>query len=192
MSNLRSDPTELPGVLIITPAVYHDARGNFREVYRRDAYAEAGLPPEFVQDNQSHSVQNVVRGLHFQTRKPQGKLICVLRGAILDVVVDIRRDSPTFGQHVAIELSEQNNRQLFVPAGFAHGFGVLSAEADVLYKCTDFYDPGAEGGIRWNDPDLAIAWPIPVPLLSAKDAVLPRLAEIPRDLLPLATQHPHA
>lgn len=190
MPNLRSEPTDLPGVLIVTPAVYHDPRGNFREVYRQDAYAAAGIAQEFVQDNQSHSVQGVVRGLHFQTRKPQGKLICVLRGAILDVVVDIRRGSPTFGRQLAVELSDQNNRQLFVPAGFAHGFGVLSAEADVLYKCTDFYDPGAEGGIRWDDPDLAIAWPIPAPVLSAKDRALPRLAEIPAELLPVFTPHP--
>jgi dTDP-4-dehydrorhamnose 3,5-epimerase len=184
MPNLRSESTDLPGVRVITPAVYPDSRGNFREVYRRDAYAEAGVPLEFVQDNQSHSVQHVIRGLHFQTRKPQGKLICVLRGTILDVVVDIRRGSPTFGRQLTVELSDQNNRQLFVPAGFAHGFGVLSATADVLYKCTDFYDPGAEGGIRWDDPDLAIDWSIPAPVLSAKDRALPRLAEIQPHLLP--------
>jgi dTDP-4-dehydrorhamnose 3,5-epimerase len=187
MPNLRCEPTDLPDVRVITPAVYPDSRGNFREVYRRDTYAAAGVPQEFVQDNQSHSAQHVLRGLHFQTRKPQGKLICVLRGSILDVVVDLRRGSPTFGRHLAIELSEQNNRQLFVPAGFAHGFGVLSATADVLYKCTDFYDPGAEAGIRWDDPGLGIVWPIAAPVLSAKDLALPRLAEIPVALLPVFT-----
>lgn len=184
MPNPRCEPAGLPGVLLLTPPVYADARGNFREVYRQNGYAELGIPDAFVQDNQSHSVRHVLRGLHYQIRKPQAKLVCVLRGAILDVVADIRPGSPTFGRHVMIELSDRNNRQLFVPKGYAHGFCVVSDEADVLYKCTDFYDPGAEGGVVWNDPALAIPWPVATPILSAKDQALPRLADIPADRLP--------
>ena len=184
MPRSQCEQADLPGVLIVTPAVFPDARGNFREMYRRDAYTAIGIPDEFVQDNQSHSVRGVLRGLHYQIRRPQSKLVCVLRGTVLDIVADIRRGSPTFGRHIAIELSDLNNRQVFVPAGYAHGFCVLSADADVLYKCTDFYDPGGEGGVLWSDPALAIPWPTATPLLSAKDQALPRLADIPPHLLP--------
>ena len=184
MAKLSCEQTPLPGVLVFTPQVFADARGNFREVYRRDTYTAAGISAEFVQDNLSHSTRGVLRGLHYQIQRPQAKLICVLRGTILDVVVDIRRSSPTYGRHITVELSDQNNKQIFVPAGFAHGFCVTSDEADVLYKCTDFYDPGAEGGLIWNDPTLAIAWQVSEPVLSPKDAALPRLADIPEDRLP--------
>ena len=187
MARLDCEPTALPGVLLLAPQLFADARGSFCELYRRDACAAAGIPDAFVQDNLSHSSQGVLRGLHYQTRRPQAKLVCALRGAILDVVVDIRRGSPTFGRHVAVELSDRNRRQLFVPAGYAHGFCVISAEADVLYKCTDFYDPGGEGGVLWSDPALAIAWPTRTPLLSPKDQVYPCLAEIPPQLLPAWT-----
>ena len=187
MSNLRCEQTILPGVRMLYPDVFADERGNFREVYRRDAYAAAGIRDEFVQDNQSHSIQGVLRGLHYQTRRPQAKLVCVLLGTILDVVVDIRRGSPTLGRYIAVEMSDRNRRQLFVPAGYAHGFCVLSAEADVLYKCSDVYDPGGEGGVLWSDPALAIPWPTPTPRLSPKDRIYPRLADIPPHLLPAWT-----
>lgn len=189
MAKLSCERTALPGVLLLAPEVFADARGNFRELYRRDACTAAGIPGEFVQDNQSHSVQGVLRGLHYQTRRPQAKLVCVLRGTILDVVVDIRRGSPTFGRHLAVELSEENHRQVFVPAGYAHGFCVISAEADVLYKCTDFYDAGGEGGVLWSDPALAIPWPTRTPLLSPKDLIHPHLSDIPPHLLPVWSQN---
>ncbi len=187
MAGLQCNATAIPGVLLLSADVYGDERGYFREVYRRDRYAAVGIPDEFVQDNQSHSVRGVLRGLHYQIRRPQAKLVGVVRGAIFDVVVDLRRGSPAFGRHVALELTDAEHRLLFVPTGCAHGFCVLSPEADVLYKCTDFYDPGGEGGVLWSDPALAIPWPIAAPLLSPKDRSHPRLADIPLHLLPVWT-----
>ncbi len=166
--------TCLPGVLIIEPKVHGDHRGFFQETYRADAYLEAGIPP-LVQDNHSRSQRGVLRGLHAQRLRPQGKLVRVSRGAVYDVAADINPASPTFGQHVGIELNDQNLRQLYLPPGYAHGFLVLSDEADFLYKCTDYYQPGDEIGVIWNDADLAIDWPSRKPQLSAKDSVLPTL-----------------
>ena len=166
---MRVTPTSLPDVLLIEPDVYRDARGFFLETYRADAYRAQGVDGTFVQDNHSCSLHGTVRGLHLQTRRPQGKLIRVLEGEIFDVAVDVRRGSPTFGRWVGVTLSAENFRQCYVPAGFAHGFAVTSARAQVEYKCTDIYDPGWELGIAWNDPAIGISWPIEHPLLSDRD-----------------------
>ncbi len=172
-------PTGLEGVVIIEPRIVGDARGYFMEAYVAHAWGEV-CPAPFVQENESHSVRGVVRGLHFQ-RAPhaQGKLVRVVRGRVLDVAVDIRVGSPTFGQHVAVELSEDNHRQLFVPRGFAHGFSVLSPEATFLYKCDAYYAPESEGSVAWDDPQLAIDWGVPhhEVVLSAKDRLARPLAE---------------
>lgn len=168
---LRCVTTDLPGVLLIEPAVYTDARGFFIESYHCTKFRDRGLNVEFVQDNHSYSVAGVLRGLHYQLAKPQGKLVHVIRGAIHDVAVDVRKDSPSLGRHVGIELSEGNHHQLYIPPGFAHGFCVLSSEAHVVYKCTDYYDPSSERTILWNDPELAIPWPVKEPILSEKDAL---------------------
>jgi dTDP-4-dehydrorhamnose 3,5-epimerase len=172
-------PTALPGVLIIEPRVFGDARGFFMETWHADRYAEAGIPSRFVQDNCSRSGRGILRGLHFQEPKGQGKLVHVLNGAVLDVAVDVRVGSPHFGQAVAVELSADNRRQLWIPPGFAHGFCVLSESADFLYKCTELYAPEHDRGIAWNDPDLGIDWPVKDPKLSAKDSALPRLKDAP-------------
>ena len=169
-------PTGLPGVIVLEPRVFEDPRGFFFESYHAERYARAGLPEHFVQDNHSRSIPGALRGLHYQLRHPQGKLVRVLRGAIWDVAVDIRRGSPTFGRWVAVELSADNKRQLYVPPGFAHGFCVPTEESEVEYKCTAFYVSEDERGIAWNDPALGIAWPITTPLLSDKDRAFPRLA----------------
>ena len=169
--------TKLAGVLIIEPKVFGDSRGFFFESYQKQRYRDAGIALDFVQDNHSRSARGVLRGLHFQIKKPQGKLVCVSRGEVLDVAADINPDSPTFGQYVGVVLSEDNHRQLWVPPGYAHGFVVLSESADFQYKCTDYYDPGDEGGIIWNDPTLAIEWGITHPSLSAKDQVHPTLTQ---------------
>ncbi len=162
--------TALPDVLILEPQVFGDARGFFLESYNRRRFAELGLPTEFVQDNHSRSARGVLRGLHYQIRQPQGKLVRVVRGAVFDVAVDLRRSSPTFGRWVGVELTEENRRMLWIPPGFAHGFLVLSEHADFLYKTTDFYAPEHERCILWNDPTLAIDWPLDgEPILSAKD-----------------------
>jgi dTDP-4-dehydrorhamnose 3,5-epimerase len=166
--------TILPGVLIIEPKVHGDNRGFFQETYRQDSYNSLGLP-DFVQDNHSRSGRGVLRGLHAQRLRPQGKLVRVTSGSVFDVVADINPASPTFGQYVGVELSDENHRQFYVPPGYAHGFCVLSETADFLYKCTDYYQPGDEIGVVWNDNDLAIAWPIANPSLSAKDIALPSL-----------------
>jgi dTDP-4-dehydrorhamnose 3,5-epimerase len=163
--------TALPGVLILEPKVFGDARGWFMETFHVDAFRERGLPDSFEQDNQSHSIGGVVRGLHYQLERPQGKLVQCVRGAILDVAVDIRRTSPTFGKWTSVELSEDNHRLLWIPPRFAHGFAVLSAEADVLYKCTTKWHPPSDRSLLWNDPELAIDWRVDNPSLSAKDAV---------------------
>lgn len=162
-------PTELPGVLIVEPTVFSDARGFFFESYHAARYAAAGLPDRFVQDNHARSVRGTLRGLHYQLRTPQGKLVRATLGSTFDVAADIRRGSPTFGRWVGTVLSAENKRQLYVPPGFAHGYYVTDAVAEVEYKCTDFYRPEDERGIRWDDPTLAIAWPGRNPILSAKD-----------------------
>lgn len=164
--------THLPDVLILEPTVFGDARGFFYESFNARTFEQAtGLTRGFVQDNHSRSQQGVLRGLHYQLEQPQGKLVRVIHGEILDVAVDIRRSSATFGQWVAVHLSGHNHRQLWIPEGFAHGFVVLSETAECLYKTTDYYRPEAERCIRWDDPDLAIDWPLDrSPLLSAKDA----------------------
>ena len=161
--------TSLPGVIIITPDVYRDGRGFFLETYHLQKYRDSGIPTTFVQDNQSRSVYSTIRGLHAQQRQPQGKLIRVIEGEIFDVAVDIRRGSPTFLHWVATTLSAQNFRQCYIPQGFAHGYCVTSAAAQIEYKCTDFYDPVDEIHLRWDDPDIDIKWPLDDPILSAKD-----------------------
>ena len=171
--------TAIPGVVILEPKVFGDSRGFFLETYNAQRYAEAGVPGPFVQDNLSRSVKGTLRGLHFQQPNPQGKLVQCLAGAVWDVAVDVRQGSPTFGRWVGVELTADNRRQLWVPPGFAHGFCVLTDSADFQYKCTALYAPGAEGSVRWNDPQLGIAWPVPQPLLSAKDAAAPLLADAP-------------
>lgn len=170
-------PLELDGVVLVEPRVFGDERGFFLETFREDTYREALLQghEHFVQDNHSRSSRGVLRGLHFQTRRPQGKLLRCVAGEIFDVAVDVRPDSPQFGQWVAVTLSADNKHQLYVPPGFAHGFQVVSETADVEYKCTDYYDPEGEGGIRWDDPGLAIPWPVADPVVSAKDQALPCL-----------------
>ena len=172
--------TGLTGVLLIEPRVHGDARGFFKETYHERRYAVHGIPSaggSFVQDNYSRSARGVLRGLHFQRHHPQGKLVQVVFGSVFDVVVDIRPGSSTFGRWYGVELSAANHRQLWVPPGFAHGFCVLTDIADFQYKCTDFYRPDDEGGIAWDDPDIAIAWPIEAPLLSDKDRQWPRLVD---------------
>lgn len=183
--SLRCDATAIPGVLLFTPKIFGDARGFFLQTYQSRLYAEAGLDRVFVQDNLSRSCRDTVRGLHYQLRHPQAKLVSVLRGAVLDVAVDIRRGSPTFGKSVVAELSEDNRQQLFIPEGFAHGFRVLTDTADFHYKCTDFYAPGDEYGVLWNDPELAIPWgAIDHPIVSIKDMKQSPLAAIPPEQLP--------
>ena len=171
-------PTDLPGVVLIEPDVYRDSRGFFLETYHQKRYAEHGIEGPLVQDNHSHSQRGTLRGLHAQIRRPQGKLVRAVEGEMFDVAVDIRRGSPTFGKWVGFVLSGENFRQLWIPPGFAHGFCVLSERVHVEYKCSDFYDPGHELGIAWNDPEIGIAWPIQGPILSSKDASAPRLAEV--------------
>jgi dTDP-4-dehydrorhamnose 3,5-epimerase len=181
---MRVTETPLAGVLIVEPTVYADARGTFFEAFHAARYAEAGVAGPFVQDNVSRSGRGVLRGLHFQEKHPQGKLVWAVRGRIFDVAVDLRRDSPTYLQHVSVELSEANGRQLWVPPGLAHGFCVLSDAADVCYKCTDVYRPGDEGGLRWDDPALGIEWPVSDPVLSDKDRALPTVDELTAAALP--------
>ena len=169
--------TKLKDCVIIEPKVFGDERGFFLETFQTDRYADhAGITLPFVQDNHSRSSKGVLRGLHFQKTKPQGKLVRVVRGEVYDVAVDIRSGSATYGQWEAVILSEENKTQFWVPPGFAHGFVVLSETADFEYKCTDYYDPSDEGSLLWNDPDLNIPWPIDNPKLSEKDANAPLLA----------------
>lgn len=170
--------TALPGVLIIEPKVFGDHRGFFLETFQVERYREAGITLPFVQDNHSRSQRGVLRGLHFQRTRPQGKLVSVSRGAVYDVAVDIDPASATYGRFVGVELSDDNHRQLWIPPGYAHGFCVLSEVADFQYKCTDLYFPEDEGGLIWNDPDVGIPWPIAEPQLSAKDLKNPRLREL--------------
>jgi dTDP-4-dehydrorhamnose 3,5-epimerase len=177
-------PTELPGVVIVESPLYRDDRGYFMELWNRDRYAPLGLPDRFVQDNISSSSAGVLRGLHYQHPEPQGKLISVLEGSIYDVAVDIRGGSPTFGRWVGVELTAGRGRQVYIPEGFAHGFAVTAGPALVLYQCTSTYNPRFEGSIRWDDPDLGIAWPTPAPVLSPKDRAAPPLGEVPEGHLP--------
>lgn len=176
--------TEIPEVKIVEPKRFGDHRGFFQQCYHADEYRAAGVPSVFVQDNWSRSRRGILRGLHFQLKHPQAKLVSVVRGAVFDVAVDIRKDSPTFGRWVGAELTEENGRQLYVPEGFAHGFCVLSEEVDFFYKCSDFYHPEDDYGVRWDDPAIGIDWPLDgEPVLSEKDRQQPLLADAP--VLPL-------
>jgi dTDP-4-dehydrorhamnose 3,5-epimerase len=188
---VRVVETVLPGVVLIEPVVHRDVRGFFLETYHAGRYGAAGIHGPFVQDNESCSQRNTVRGLHLQIRRPQGKLIRVLQGEIYDVAVDVRRGSPTFGRWVGVTLTAESFRQWYVPPGFAHGFAVLSQTAHVEYKCTELYDPESEVGIAWSDPSLAIPWPIEGPLLSERDRRNPPLAAI-LDRLPVYSVAPDA
>lgn len=170
--------TPLRGVILVEPDVHRDARGFFLETYHAGKYKEGGIDAVFVQDNHSRSGRHTLRGLHAQWRRPQGKLVRTLQGEIFDVAVDVRTGSPTFGKWFGARLTSENHHQLWVPAGFIHGFCVLSETAEVEYKCTDLYDPGGELGVLWNDPAIGIEWPVAQPILSPKDAAAPRLAEV--------------
>lgn len=179
----------VPGLLIIEPDVFKDQRGFFMETWNAKRYAEAGLDVDFVQDNLSYSSYGVLRGLHYQQPNAQGKLVYVLQGSVYDVAVDIRAGSPSFGQWYGVELTAENKRQFYMPEGFAHGFCVLSETVLFAYKCTDLYNPAAEGGIAWNDPNLKIDWPVKAPILSDKDAKYPLLSEIDLNKLPQWREH---
>ncbi len=181
---MKIEQTRLPGVVVLSPRVYRDPRGFFMETWNKERYADEGLPAGFVQDNLSESRRGVLRGLHYQHPEAQGKLLQVLQGEIYDVAVDIRRGSPTFGQWVGVVLSSDNQRQIYVPEGFAHGFVVTSDSALFSYKCTNLYRPQNEGTVLWNDPDLGIDWPIAEPILSTKDLAGLPLKEIPAERLP--------
>lgn len=170
--------TEIPGLLILTPKRFGDKRGFFAEIFNARRYADLGMSRPFVQDNLSHSSKGVLRGLHLQNPNSQSKLVSVMRGTVLDVAVDARIGSPTFGKHVAVELSEDNGRQFYVPRGFAHGFIVLSEFADFFYKCDEFYSPKDELVVRWDDPALNIDWRLPNPSLTPRDAQAPVLADV--------------
>jgi len=182
--SVRTLETGIPGPLVIEPDVHGDARGFFMETWRASRYRAAGLPDRFVQSNLSRSGAGVVRGLHFQHPRPQGKLVYVLEGRVFDVAVDIRSDSPTFRQWAGVELSAENHRQFYVPEGFAHGFCVLSEGALLAYLCTDEYRAEFDAVVAWDDPDIGIRWPVAGGILSAKDASAPRLADIPVEALP--------
>ena len=175
---MRTSETELEGVKILEPSIFGDSRGYFLETFKAPKYRECGLHQDFVQDNLSISRKGTLRGLHLQNPNQQGKLVMVLSGAVLDVAVDVRVGSPTFGRSVAVVLDDKTHRQLWIPRGFAHGFLVLSEEARFLYKCDALYDRGSEMSIRWNDPDLNIDWAFEHPLLSEKDAAAPLLREL--------------
>lgn len=181
---LRVEPMEgLPEVLLVTPRVFRDERGFFLEAHSARRYRDAGVPCAFVQDSHSFSRAGVVRGFHFQLQQQQAKLVTVISGRVFDVAVDVRRGSPTLGRWVFCELDGEARRQLFIPAGFAHGFCALQ-DSHVLYKSSDYYAPEHERGIAWDDPQLAVPWPVETPLLSARDRALPRLAELAPEELP--------
>jgi dTDP-4-dehydrorhamnose 3,5-epimerase len=174
---MKVTETELPGVVLVEPRVFFDERGFFLEAFHIERYAASGVPTGFVQDNLSRSRRGTLRGLHFQEPKAQAKLVQVIHGTVFDVVVDVRRGSPTFGRWLGLELSGEAPRQLWIPPGFAHGFCVTSESADFYYKCTALYAPEAERSIRWNDPQIGIQWPLRDPILSPKDAAAPLLAD---------------
>ncbi len=176
--------TTLPGVCLIDPDLFADARGFFFESYHEGKFKEIGITDRFVQDNHSKSAKGTLRGLHYQLQYPQSKLCRVIQGEVLDVAVDIRQGSPTFGKWVGTTLSAENKRQIYIPKGFAHGFLVLSETAEFLYKCDDFYHPEDEQGVAWNDPDIGIQWNIKHPILSKKDLANLPLAKIPHASLP--------
>jgi len=177
--------TSLPEVLVIEPKIFGDNRGFFYESFQATRYAENGMDKPFVQDNVSRSCKNVLRGLHHQTEQTQGKLVYVITGTVFDVAVDIRKNSPTFGQWTSVILDDKDHRQIYVPPGFAHGFCVLSDYADFIYKCTDYYHPQSELTIKWDDPDINIEWPIDNPILSTKDEQGICLKDIPNNQLPI-------
>lgn len=181
---LKRIDTELAGCCIIEPAVFGDARGFFYESFNAEKFAALGIDACFAQSNVSRSVKGVLRGLHYQWPNPQGKLVGVLEGEVYDVAVDIRSGSPTFGRSVAVMLTAENKRQFWIPEGFAHGFCVVSEVATFVYQCTALYDRDADAGIRWNDGDIAIDWPVSEPLLSEKDKIAPFLADVPEARLP--------
>jgi dTDP-4-dehydrorhamnose 3,5-epimerase len=187
---MRVTSTELPEVVVIEPRTFGDSRGYFMESWNQARYRELGLPATFVQDNVSASRRGVLRGLHFQEPKAQGKLVTVIDGTIFDVAVDIRVGSPRFGKATSMTLSGDDKRQLYIPPGFAHGFCVLSESALFMYKCTEVYAPEVEGGIIWNDPDLGIRWPIDAPQLSGKDAKFARLRDVAPSRLPVYREGP--
>lgn len=176
--------TVIPGVYILQPDVYRDARGFFLESYHKARFSDFGIKDQFVQDNHSFSYKGVLRGLHYQLKHPQAKLCRVVEGSALDVAVDIRLGSPTFGKHVSVTLSGEQQNEIYVPPGCAHGFIALSAKVHFLYKCSEFYDPSDEAGIAWNDPRLMIPWGTESPVLSEKDRRNPFLSDIPEELLP--------
>lgn len=179
--------TKLPGALILEPKVFGDSRGFFYESYNKASYREAGITADFIQSNVSRSAKGVLRGLHYQWPNPQGKLVSVLEGEVYDVAVDVRRDSPNFGQWEGVMLTADNHRHFWIPEGFAHGFCVLSEFATFTYQCTALYDAAADAGIRWNDAAIGIDWPLSDPLLSDKDARAPLLANVAQDRLPVFT-----
>ena len=179
---MKVTETGLSGLLLVEPKVFGDSRGFFLETWHRQRYGEAGIDEDFVQANRSRSRRGALRGLHYQLGRPQGKLVQVVTGEVFDVAVDIRRGSPTFGQWRGYTLSEENHLQLYIPPGYAHGFCVLSESADFSYLCTDYYAPGEERGVRWDDPDLAVAWPEGEKVVSEKDAAYPFLRDMEADL----------
>jgi dTDP-4-dehydrorhamnose 3,5-epimerase len=180
---MRAVPTQLDGLVVIEPAVHRDARGFFLETFRVDALEALGVRETWVQDNHSRSAHGVLRGMHFSVGEGQAKLVRCARGRILDVAVDIRRGSPTYGRWQAVDLDDESHRMVYLPVGFAHGFVVLSEVADVAYRCSNYYDPAVERGFAWDDPDVGIAWPEGIEVeVSARDAAAPRLAEIADDL----------
>jgi dTDP-4-dehydrorhamnose 3,5-epimerase len=180
---LEAFVTPIAGLFEVQPKIWGDSRGYFFEMFQQEVYSEIGIPTLFVQDNLSRSTRGVLRGLHFQVKNPQGKLVTCINGQVLDVVVDLRVDSVTFGKHYSVILDSEKRNQLWIPPGFAHGFSVLSEFADFFYKCTDFYAPEDEAGIIWNDPELGIDWRIKSPKVSEKDMNLPTLREV------LGSQH---
>jgi len=184
MGRLQRVATTVSGVFEIRPKILRDSRGFFLETYHRAKYCDLGIADIFVQDNHSQSVKHTLRGLHYQLRHPQAKLCRVVEGEALDVAVDIRTGSPTFGKWTSVMLSAREQNQIYIPAGFAHGFVALSESAQFVYKCSDFYAADDEHGIIWNDPELRIEWGVTNPITSPKDAALPKLADIPRELLP--------
>lgn len=181
---MQTTPTPLQGLFLIEPRAFSDERGFFLESYEASRYHEAGVEEEFVQDNHSRSKKNVLRGLHFQIKRPQAQLLTVMRGAIFDVCVDLRSESPTFKKWFGIELSDQGPRQIYMAPGFAHGFCVLSEWADLHYKVSGSYDPSDEGGLFWNDPEVGIEWPVKDPVVKARDAAFLKLKEMTAEQLP--------
>ena len=177
--------TDLPDVLLIQSDIHADKRGFFKELYHKEKYSLTGLDVDFVQDNHSHSTKGVLRGLHYQLRMPQGKLISVISGEIFDVAVDIRQGSPYFGKWAGVHLTPESGLQMYLPEGFAHGFCVLSSSAEVLYKCTDFYAPEHEYGLLWSDETVNIDWPVKDPIVSDIDNAYPKLSDIPAEQLPV-------